>query len=395
MIESPHVLSQATQTVPKQIRPRLDYAEVTQQPVVIRAFGLAVGEEYGIEYSLSPSDNKWIPYSPNGSQKKITTLFNPIAVATPGRYRVIPLTAVSSCARFDFIAGTGTHEWLLEYQEPTVVVNTTTTPGGGSVNFATRVETLAGGAVDLAVHPDGLAQAIQHQGYVYAEPSGVLANLSLALTPPLVSYANTSILITQLDQDSGGSPQNFTVDVDGLGQVPVLSTQGVPLFANEVPPYYSMLLLWRNDHFELLNPGDFQEAFTWTFSLDPGVVISTQSGVVFKVSNLDRTNPVENGRGVQINAYVQMTVPNVASQVQVILPFASAAFSSFAIASVYTSAALGGVVSALLPDASGALSFFFTPFAAPSTPRPLRYDDLFPFPDVELSFSLTYAAALP
>lgn len=122
MIDSQNVLSQVGQTVSKRL---VNYVEVTQQPVIIRGVGLEPGEEYGIEYSFSGVD-KWIPFSPNGAQKKITTLNNPAVVATPGKYRVVPLTGMNNCARFDTIAGTTSHEWLLEYMEPTII-----TGGGG------------------------------------------------------------------------------------------------------------------------------------------------------------------------------------------------------------------------------------------------------------------------
>lgn len=397
MIESQNVLAQTTQTVPKQIRPRLDYVEVTQQPVVIRGFGLAVGEEYGIEYSLGSTDNKWIAYSPNGAQKKITTLFNPIAVATPGRYRIIPLTAVSSCARFDSIAGSGTHEWLLEYQEPTVIVNTTTTAGGGGdVNFASRLETLDGVVDDLAVHPDGLAQALQHRGFVYAEPGGHLQDFRLNLTPPLTAYDNTSIIVAQMDLDSDDSPQNPLVNVDALGFVPVLGKIGTPLFPRELPAFYTALLMWREDHFELLNPGDFQDGFTWSFFLDPGVTIISQNGILYKVSNMDRGDPAADSRAININARLTMLAPNSNDPVRVILPFHAHAQSSFAVASVYTGYSLGGVVTANVLPTSNILDFYIIPSTSGQITRQLLFSDIAGLPSIlTLGFSLSYVARLP
>ena len=60
---------------------------------VISAAGLMDGEQFMVEYlACADCENSyWIPYSPCGEPILIDEYYNPVTVATAGRYRVLSL----------------------------------------------------------------------------------------------------------------------------------------------------------------------------------------------------------------------------------------------------------------------------------------------------------------
>lgn len=61
------------------------------QRAVITAVGFLSGEQFALEYLATEDceNESWVPYSPCGAQILVDEYYNPVVVATPGRYRVV------------------------------------------------------------------------------------------------------------------------------------------------------------------------------------------------------------------------------------------------------------------------------------------------------------------
>ena len=79
----------------------LEFELSTGRYAVISAAGLMDGEQFMVEYlACADCENSyWIPYSPCGEPILIDEYYNPVTVATAGRYRVMPLGVRSKTAK--------------------------------------------------------------------------------------------------------------------------------------------------------------------------------------------------------------------------------------------------------------------------------------------------------
>ncbi|MCA8017741.1 hypothetical protein [Burkholderia metallica] len=87
--------------------------QVDDEPVVVRAHALGVGESVRVEMVDGPGEGKYFtPYMMAGCQVVMTRKCNQIAIAVPGRYRFILDGAVGAAYVIAFSASM-THEFLL------------------------------------------------------------------------------------------------------------------------------------------------------------------------------------------------------------------------------------------------------------------------------------------
>ncbi|MGF6936839.1 hypothetical protein OKW41_006001 [Paraburkholderia sp. UCT70] len=87
--------------------------QVDDEPVIVRAHALGLGESVRIELVDGPGEGKYFtPYMMSGRQVVMTRKCNQIAIAIPGRYRFI-LEGALGGAYVSYFAASMTHEFLL------------------------------------------------------------------------------------------------------------------------------------------------------------------------------------------------------------------------------------------------------------------------------------------
>lgn len=90
--------------------------QIDDEPVIVRAHGLGVGESVRVELVDGPGEGRYFtPYMMSGCQVVMTRKCNQIAIAIPGRYRFI-LDGALSGAYVSYFAASMTHEFLLGVQ---------------------------------------------------------------------------------------------------------------------------------------------------------------------------------------------------------------------------------------------------------------------------------------
>ncbi|MBB5448214.1 MULTISPECIES: hypothetical protein [unclassified Paraburkholderia] len=87
--------------------------QVDDEPVIVRAHALGLGESVRVELVDGPGEGKYFtPYMMSGRQVVMTRKCNQIAIAIPGRYRFI-LDGALGGAYVSYFAASMTHEFLL------------------------------------------------------------------------------------------------------------------------------------------------------------------------------------------------------------------------------------------------------------------------------------------
>jgi hypothetical protein len=207
MIVSQVVISQAGQTSQPGDG---TYMPVTTQPIVVKIDGLAVGEEFVVEYSLAGHDG-WIPFSPRGAQITIKEGRNPITLSVPGVYRVVQKVPGPTVAKVSALQGSSTHEFLLTQTDPVVLAGSAPGAGGTvtSISLSTPSEFTLGGSPITTSGTLAIGKALQPAHTVWAGPiSGgvaepVFRTLIASDIPPLPPSGVSSVALS--------TPTEFTV----------------------------------------------------------------------------------------------------------------------------------------------------------------------------------------
>ncbi|WP_333679882.1 hypothetical protein [Dyella sp.] len=102
---------------PQSVEPISNTIQIDDEPVIVRAHQLGVGESVRVEMVDGAGAGEYFsPYMRGGCQVRMTRKCNQIAIAVPGRYRFI-LDGIVGTAYVRYFRASMTHEFLLEMQQ--------------------------------------------------------------------------------------------------------------------------------------------------------------------------------------------------------------------------------------------------------------------------------------
>lgn len=178
-------------------------------------------------------------------------------------------------ARVRYDAGTGMQAWR------SLIAGNTATPGSDATKWtvddpfsvaateATNAEALAGSIGTKLITPRRLSYASQQGSWIFGTAAGTANALTVTLSPALLAYANGQTF--RIVPTVGPSTAAVTLNVNGLGAVPLYYLDGTAVGKNEVISGQAMELLYYGGKFLLLNP-------VWYFTrLTPSAATTTST----------------------------------------------------------------------------------------------------------------------